>query len=415
MNFRPRKYRAILGAFVVASFAAAPSAKSCGDFRKPETHFDGVNEYGFVSYWDQLGEIKLADGSVLPLIIGFRSDWETLSPSPHVGSGWLLGLLDAHFVQRSENAFDMISIDGYTVPFGRDPKNPSILNGAQGWKAEIKRDVVTVWAECGWKIQFTKGKISAITTPKNSVVQIRRDPTGLVSDVIEGTNVLLRVATDSKGKINGLSMANDRNIGIALVEKPSIQNLNGINVVDSKTLSLGEVTMPDGLKKSFDYSPVTELHPTMTIAGNGAVPRVLTWDSISRHISSDGLWRYEIKPSETMGHNSAIQRTNEKSQKELWHYDSVKGTETIVTADGTEKKTSWFTSGKLAGLLRKVEESVKGRPTNTYLASYDEEGKLARETKNGYTIIYKDGLTISHIIAPDGTQDWSATTEKPGT
>lgn len=36
----------------------------------------------------------------------------------------------ASFIQKSENAFDMISIDGYTVPFGRDPKTPTILNGA---------------------------------------------------------------------------------------------------------------------------------------------------------------------------------------------------------------------------------------------------------------------------------------------
>lgn len=397
MNIWPQNYRAIVGAFVVASFAASPSAKSCGDFRKPETHFDGVNEYGFVSYWDQLGEIKLANGSVLPLIIGFRSDWETLSPSPHLGSGWLLGLLDAHFVQRSENAFDMISIDGYTVPFGRDPKIPSILNGAQGWKAEIKGDVVTVWAECGWKLQFTKGKISGITTPQNSVVQIRRDPTGLVRDVVEGTNVLLKVTTDSKGNVDGLVLASDQKIEISLVEKPSIQNLNGINVVGSKSLAIGEIVMPSGTKKNFDYTPAAELQPSMSISEAGAAPRILTWNSVTRHISSDGLWRYEIKPSEILGHNAAISRTNEKNQNESWHFDRVKGTETLVF-DGVTTIRSWFISGLLNGKPRS-ERTISKAGEHTKKFIYNENAVLIREDDGRSAKVYDEhGRLIKEYV-----------------
>lgn len=372
MNVLPPKYRAILGVFVVTFVASVPSARSCGDFRKPETHFDGVNEFGFVSYWDQIGEIKLADGSVLPLIIGFRSDWETLSPSPHLGSGWLLALLDANFVQRSENAFDMISIDGYTVPFGRDPNNPSILNGAQGWKAEVKGDVVTVWAECGWKLQFTKGKISAVTTPKGSTAQIRRDQNGLVSNVIEGTNVLLKVATDSKGIISGLSLTNNENIGISLVEKPIIQSVNGINVVGFKAHSVGEITRPDGSKKTFDYSPTSKLQPAITISTSG-VQRSLVWDPVTRHILCDGPWHYDIVSSKSIGQNAAIKRTSENGMTESWHYSQSSGEEVAHSENGRTTK-KWHTTGKLSGKIR----SVTFDSGKALRFSYDSNGALLR-------------------------------------
>ncbi len=378
MNVLPSKYRTILGAVVVICVASVSTAKSCGDFRKPETHFDGVNEYGFVSYWDQLGEIKLSDGTVLPLIIGFRSDWETLVPSTHLGSGWLFGLLDAHFVQRSENAFDMISIDGYTVPFGRDPKNSSILNGAQGWKAEVKGDAVTVWAECGWKLQFTKGKISGITTPKNRTLEIRRNPDGVAADIIEGTTVLLKVERDGKNNVFCL-LVGDKRIGLERVEKPRIQDIRGKNVVAGMDWALGKITTPDGQSKTFDYSVDGKLEPTLRIGGTSTAERKITWNAAMRVVTSDGEWKYDVEPAQIAGQNAAIGRTSSKGAKEFWHYDQAKGKEVVQKLDGTQIITSWFTSGKLAGALRKREEIAEGKTTTTYQASYDEKGNLFRE------------------------------------
>lgn len=396
MNVLPSKYRAILGAVVVICVASVSTAKSCGDFRKPETHFDGVNEYGFVSYWDQLGEIKLSDGTVLPLIIGFRSDWETLTPSPHLGSGWLFGLLDSYFVQRSENAFDMISIDGYTVPFGRDPKAPSILNGAQGWKAEIKGDVVTVWAECGWKLQFTKGKISGITTPKNSVVQIRRDQTGLVNDIVEGTNILLKLHRDSATNLT-VSLRDDKIIRLRLTEKPFIESVNGVNVIGARNLAIGNVVKPDLSAISFDYSLSETLEPRMTVVNEGNLPRLFTWNPSTRIISSDGKWKYDITTSNTPGYNAKIARTNNAGQQELWHYDQLKGSEAISHASGSQETRFFFSTGLLAGKLRKkvVKESDS---EITISPSYSEKGDLLRTTTYRKLSIQREHSLVEKVI-----------------
>lgn len=396
MNVLSSKCRAILGAVVVICVASVSTAKSCGDFRKPETHFDGVNEYGFVSYWDQLGEIKLSDGTVLPLIIGFRSDWETLAPSPHLGSGWLFGLLDAHFVQRSENAFDMISIDGYTVPFGRDPKTPSILNGAQGWKAEIKGDVITVWAECGWKLQFTKGKISSITTPKNSVVQIRRDENGLVRNVIDGTEVLLKLSQYSGNSLT-FSLKDDRIIQIKLTEKPFIESINGVNVIGSRKLAIGAIVKPDYSSLNFDYTPSETLEPRLSIVNKKNLPRLFTWDPNTRTIISDGDWKYEITTSNTIGHNAKIARANNAGQQELWHYDQLKGNEVISHADGSQESRFFFNTGLLAGKLRrKVVKDKEGETTIS--PSYSEKGDLLRTTAYRKFSIHRENSIVEKVI-----------------
>ncbi len=411
MKCWPRKYQAILGAVVVTSLATVPSAKSCGDFRKPETHFDGVNEYGFVSYWDQLGEIKLADGSVLPLIMGFRSDWETLSPSPHLGSGWLLGLLDAHFVQRSENAFDMISIDGYTVPFGRDPKNSSILNGAQGWKAEIKGDVVTAWAECGWKLQFTKGKISAITTPKNSAIEIRRDRTGLVTNVVEGTKVILKTSTDSKGRINGLSLGNGDEFLFNLAERPKIQRINDINVIGSKEYSISSIQMPNNKRKDYDYTPNSLLQPRITVSDSEIETRSLTWDPTSRLIIGDGVWTYTIVPADNPGHNAAISRTNLEGVKQSWFYDLSKGEEVSSTGKIVTTKRH-FTSGLLAGKLRDITvlDNNTGTLTKLHSTSYNEAGEVIREQRRSKEFVYKNGR-LTQLSSETGSYSLNYITE----
>jgi hypothetical protein len=316
-----------------------------------------------------------------------------------LGSGWLFGLLDARFVQRSQDAFDMISIDGYTVPFGRDPKKPTILNGAQGYKAEIKGDTIDIWASCGWKLRFVKGKIAALSTPKNLTIQIRRDQDGVVTDVVEGTNVLLKLERGSDGRVSGLALADGRKIGIEQVEKPLIHSIEGINVIGSVGPAVSKVTRADGTTTTFGYTPNDKIQPTLSIAAGDAAPRTITWDPASRTILSDGIWKYKITQAEIAGHNAAIERVNEQGQREFWHYDSAKGQETTDKADGSKQIRKWFTSGKFAGRVRGVAYYNNKTEAFSQRNSYDEFGRLIRIVQNNGEEVYKAVIVGDELLS----------------
>src|SRR5689334_19404920 len=131
----------ILMALLVAGFLG-DHATGCGlKWRLPKDHFNGVNESGSVSYWEQVGELDLSDGLKIPLVIGFESSRESVSP--YLGHGWILALLDSNIVQTDENNFKMTLPDGYTLSFARERQAPSLLSGQAGWKAEIKNQTIT--------------------------------------------------------------------------------------------------------------------------------------------------------------------------------------------------------------------------------------------------------------------------------
>jgi len=63
----------------------------CGiSWKAPTNHFDGVNERGFLSYWEQIGEFDFGGALKIPLILNFRSNRDSVSP--YGGYGWLVVL-----------------------------------------------------------------------------------------------------------------------------------------------------------------------------------------------------------------------------------------------------------------------------------------------------------------------------------
>jgi hypothetical protein len=65
------------------------TAPACGlDWTLPQAHFEGVDENGYVAYWEKIGQADLGDGLVIPVNIGFNSHRETSSPT--LGKGWIL-------------------------------------------------------------------------------------------------------------------------------------------------------------------------------------------------------------------------------------------------------------------------------------------------------------------------------------
>jgi YD repeat-containing protein len=361
---------------ILAVKALTFDVDACGiQWLLPKDHFDGVNEYGYVSYWEKIGELDLQDGLKFPLIIGFESNRET--SSPYLGHGWILTLLDSRIVQINEREFQMILPDGYILSFGRDSKNPNLLNGQAGWKAEVKTDSITAYADCGWKLLFNRGKLAAITTPKNRVLEFVIN-NGRVSEIREGQSTLLRVETDpATGAVSGLSYGS-RHIAIELGERPQVQSIKGNNVISGMQLSLRQIVSPEGKRTTYEFAIDDKRQPTLAISGGAS--RHFTWDPASKRILKDGMWTYDITPSTVAWENAAIDRKNKQGLREYWFLESSKGVETVQSIDGVRTITTSFVSGRLAGAIRKVTASKGGVVSTVYQAFYDEKDRLIRET-----------------------------------
>lgn len=347
------------------------------DWRLPLSHFDGVNEQGYVLFCEKIGVLDVGENLQIPIHIMFKSEW--MANSPYLGRGWMLPLLESHIEQTSERSYRLRQPDGWYRDFVCSKSSESVLNGTRGWKAEIRGDTITAWSPCGWKLIFTKNKLTAIVTPKN----IRLDlviRNGQADEVLANGFSVLRVERDAMtGRVKGLSLRGGKKIEIEQQLRPRVQQIDEKNVVKGEDYSLSKVTQADGTVKTYEYGVNDQMCPTLK-TGN----RLIVWDPGSQLIVKDGEWTYDIKPNEeNPWTNAAIGRTNANGEKEFWHYDEGKGQE-IIQAHGYKTISSWFVSGAaLRGKIRKIEiESVdSGKSIEVYKFAYNERGRILRVTR----------------------------------
>lgn len=114
--------------------------------------------------------------------------------------------------------------------------------------------------------------------------------------------------------------------------------------------------------------------------------RHFTWDPASKRIISDNEWKYQITPSGKS--YDFIQRTNSRGEKESWFKDVLSGRETIESSNGVKTIKTWFPRGKMAGKVRSIVSVRNQIETVSYRASYDENGEVIREERNGNDIEY---------------------------
>jgi len=383
--------KALVTLAVLCVGAGGADVFACGvNWRLPKDHFDGVNEYGVVSYWEQIGEIDLGDDLKLPLIIGFQSDrdWS----SPYLGKGWILPLLDSNIVQVSENEFRQIQPDGYTINFGRDGKKPNVIRGQQGWTGEIKGDVITLYATCGWKLTYQQGKLTSITTPKNRVLSLLYSD-GKVAELREQGRIVLQVNTDPATKqVTGVTYGKDK-IGVALGDKPKVEVVAGQNVVGGMAKSLGDLQFSDGTRHTYQFGVNDKLEPLLKVGMPNSEPRNISWNPMNNQISSDNGWIYAISfPSKNT--NAKIERTNLQGQSEMWFYDGEKGTNYTRDVSGNTTEHQWFTSGFATGRLRHSITYVSNGKRLERKLSYDERGNLIRDSAPRYTLEVRENLLV---------------------
>jgi len=378
MNFPATSAFGLIAASIAVS--AVSSFAACGGdaWTVPKDHFDGVDNFGFVSYWDKIADIDIGEDQPLPLVIGFKSNRER--SSPYLGHGWVMPLLDSYMVQTGENTFEIMKPTGYTSGFGRDPKTATAIGGVQGWKGEIGSNTIKVWAPCGWSLTYTLGRLTEMGTPKGKRILVKRDLSGQVDDVTMDGRVLVKVVKGLGGKLEGLEVEGQK-LAIAMGEKPRVQNLAGKNVIAGKDMSLASISTGEASPmpfRAFEYGVDTEIQPTMTAKADGQEERKIVWSSGNNIISKDGEWTYDIKPDNNHFANSAIRRENAQNQSEFWYRDENKGEEIVKTASGSLQKNSWFTTGPLAMKQRSLERYRDGALLFKKRFNYGLEGTLLR-------------------------------------
>lgn len=372
----------VLGAAVSISTGMA-----CGPVwnNVPVNRFDGVNEWGYVSWWKKIGEVDFGanlDGTPLklPLIANFRSNRE--SNSPILGKGWMLALLESHFIPYNEKGtFVMVEPSGHNRYFVPSAGKNSLLIGGGGWVAEVKGNVATAWADCGWKVRYVKGKLDAIFTPKNRRLDIVWE-NGRPVEIRENSETKLKVQYDGfLNEASALVMSDGRKITLTPEMRPRYERIvaKGASEQTAIDRSLTKVALPDESSFQFEYGLEGKRHPSITIRDSAGNDRVLAWDAETKRIVRDGEWRYEITPGEKPGDYAAIKRTNRSGKSEFWHKDKGKGIETFVDLSGTKTVWTRFAAGKLAGRLRKIETTKDGKTSTQLALNYGPDGRVTRE------------------------------------
>jgi hypothetical protein len=265
------------------------NASACGDLSLPATHFENVSERGYVSHWDQIGNLDLGDIRV-PLIIGFQ----TYLPysSKELGSGWIFPLLDANMVQRDEGTFDMIQPDGWHIIYSRDGTDPNLLHGSNLSLAEIQGNTITVSSSCGsgWKMIFTKGKLTTLSKGNHSL-NIFRDELGRATSVKDGPVTVLTLEQDQQtGLAKSITMGETK-YQLSYDAKPRVETVKGVNLVGGVDQSLHQIIYPGGKTQTFDFAVTDKLLPDLKITDVDGKERTIIWDT-SNLILKDGEWDY---------------------------------------------------------------------------------------------------------------------------
>ena len=321
------------------------------DLAPPKNHFDGINEQGNLSYWEKIGDLDIGDGVNFPLIVGFSSG--RASSSPYLGDGWILPLLESSIVQVDTKRFLMVLPDGLKVRFRRKDETAITLTGQGGWMAQLGQNTLTAWASCGWKIVFTEGKITSITTPQNQQLTYTYQ-NGIVKEIDINGSPLLNILTDSTGNVSGLSFAG-KQIAFGKGQKPNVESINGQTVVGEFKPSLNKVILPDGTTDKFTYAVDSKLVPTLAISG--IHNRLFSWDPLTRLLVKDGDWTYKVVPSDKEFSDAQITRIGKDGASEYWYRDVRAGQEITQDVNGTKITKEYFSTGLLRGQLRKIEEN----------------------------------------------------------
>ena len=360
------------GFVLLAAVAIPTTGVGCGlDWTLPGSHFEGVEEHGYVAYWEKIGEVDLGDKLVIPVNINFNSHREASSPT--LGKGWMIALLESHVEPIDENSLNVIMPDGWTFLFYRNP-NTETWRGNAGWAGETNGTIFTISAPCGWSIKFDQGKIQQIAGGNRTLTY--RYNGGVATEVDDGANVLVKVENNLATGVPADIVMGGQKIDLTLARRPQVVTKLNQNLIVGFDQALNSLQWPDGKSETFSFGTDNDLCPTLAISARDRPAWNFTWDPASRQIKSDGKWAYQIRQ---IRDHLRFDRLLPDGQSESFESDDASGLTIEKALGGHELATYRFPGGPLAGRIRKVEDLENGSRKLLYSASYYPSGRLLRE------------------------------------
>lgn len=357
-------------------------AISSGDsewFIPQTSHFKNIDSQGRVSLIEPLCEINLTETLKVPIHACFSSF--SNRPSPYLGHGWSIPLLEANIIQVSEDLFLLTEPGGQRCFLWRQKDKPTVITGQGSWRAEIRGETIEMVNPSGQRLTFRKGKITEIGWKGRRLNYIWEGDR--VKELREGGRVIFAIGVDSETRLpariesGGLTLAT-----WTLQARPIIQSIGGQRVVSMLGESLG--TFNDDNRVI--YGVDAERRPTIAINSHA----IYSWEPETGVIHSAGEWIYEIESGATKFEASTISRRSKDGQREKWFKSIEKGLEIVEYGNGDRTDTTWFTSGKLAGKSR-TEKNTSSNGMTDEKRSYDEFGRLLRRSLNGVATDYDYG------------------------
>ena len=360
--------------------------QGCGlDWTLPRAHFEGVDEQGYVSYWEKIGEADLGDGLVIPVHLNFNSHRE--SSSPTLGKGWMLPLLESHVEPVDENTLHVIMPDGWTFLFLRNG-NTDTWRGNADWIGQTDGARFTATAPCGWQVKFDAGKIQEIDTPKNRTISIKYNGPAPVEADIDNQPFFQVAQNTATGVAESITIAGQK-IAITQAQRPRISTVLGKTLLTGFDPALSQLQWPDGQKETFNFAAPQDLTPSMVVTRPNQHSRDMTWDATTMQVKTDGDWTYAITAPGGAYGGTLLSRKIRWNQAESFLRTSDGETKEVYL-DGSQKIVYAFVNGPLRGRIRKIiTVSSSGQAQVIYSAVYDPDGFLVREQKDGLTLLYK--------------------------
>ena len=345
--------------------------------------YENTDNFGHAELRERIGEVRLSNGDRLPVLLLFQSHSD--HASPWAGHGWSIPLLDARMVQEDADRFRFWMPDGLERVFHRDAKQRDMLHGDGGWRAQIKGNLIEVASNCGDSILLSAGRPIRMTLGDTRIDYSTGDG-GNSIELREAGRLLIKARPDPLAEDEIIiESADGRLAGLKLGERPLVQEISGRRVVSAMAPALASVSRPGGAVTAFGYDLDDSLTPALRQTRDGRKRAGITWHPTSRHILSDGSYDYRVSPRDNPDYFAIIERGRGGTFTEKWDFDIAKGTKTVVDDQGVTRIERWFASGALATRLREVAEVRDGKRSILEKYSYDEKGRVVRETRNGRT------------------------------
>lgn len=363
----------------IVLFSTTLSGLACGFNWSPYgSYFECCDSSGYVVLTEKLADLTIPGESESVPIYAFFNSANNL-PSPYLGM-WRIGIFDISLVQVNEKQFRMQDPAGNEILLSWDQKK-NLLDGA-GWKGSFTRDRAKLWASCGWSVEFNKGKIAKMTTPHNKSLVFNYTD-GCVSSITCDRKALIALGGLKDNTLE--IIINDKKLVIAKTDQPCVQRVGKADVIRGTEKSLHEIIGQGdaGFGRSYTYSVDEKMRPMIAVSGKYEHDTFkLVWNSQTRKIVRYNEWEYtKTRDRKNKWDTIELSRTNSNGVIESHYRDIQAGID--ITQRGKVKRSEYrFTSGPMAGKVRRIEDMVDGKVTHFQKYAYDEKGRPIRGQEN---------------------------------